>query len=400
MRNLALSRQRPVMQRAFGPKPPTTAMLTRAIVNTAARVVGDTLKRKLTTPSTSSGGIRGPPAKRYRTTYTTNYRVRTLGHGKEKIRSGKRKIINRELKGKAKKFQRKVMRAVNHTKNFGEYTYFGQKQLRQGVLDKWSFFTDDFNGRPITIGNNRALVDAASICFNAKPMGNDYTNIVANFGPDQNLECLHERVEFYFKSTSSHVVNIEMYEFIAKVDTADSPLVKINESNDDYKNRYAAFNTATETNFTFLDPGSEIKYFPTLYQEYNVKVHKMKLPPGHTASKVFKRKARTYEAIKHLDSAENALVYNKGSSTFYFRVINDITCSTAAAAPAIVHHWNSNVQGGVAMQYKRVIRSIAPNQATTNDKPTIAIGWWCPATGSEADQQVCVQNPIATTTIG
>jgi len=299
------------------------------------------------------------------------------------------------------KFQKKVMKVMQHVACYGEYIYISTQQLKQGVLDRYGLFPVDSQGVPITIGSDRALTDAAAVLYNGKSSAKDYNVVTGNFANNNKINLISERLDFYFKSTSSHVVNIQMFEFISKTDQDVSGADLITESLDDYTNSLKATQDTGQTGpFAFDMPGSEARHLTSAFQKYQVKVHYFKLPPGETASKSFSRGARTFDPIKSKNASEQPYLYRKGCSYFYFRVLNDITVSGISVfdtdlTASQVHNWPSNRQGGVAMEYKRTIRVMPPpNTATASDRPAVVIG--CMKEGSGAaffDQQVTVANP-------
>jgi len=323
-------------------------------------------------------------------------------HGKRPIYTKKKKVLNPALKGNMAKFQKKVMKVMQHVNNYGEYIYTGWQQLKQGVLDRYGLFPVDGHGTPITIGSDRALVDAVSNLYGGKSAAPNYNLTTGNVTGNNQINLISENLNFFFKSTSSHVVNIQMFEFISKTNQDLSPADLIAESLDDYTNSLKATFDGTQTGpFGWDMPGTEARHLTSVHQKYQVKVHTFKLPPGETASKSFARGSRVYDPIKMKNADELPWLYRKGLSYFYFRVINDITVSGISELNQIstssrVHHWPSSRQGGVAMQYTRTIRVMPPsNTATASDRPAIVIGYMKPgADPIFLDQQVAVQNPV------
>lgn len=323
-------------------------------------------------------------------------------HGKQKIYSKKKKVLNPSLKGGMAKFQKKVMKVIQHVNNYGEYIYISTQQLKQGVMDRYGLFPVDKNGVVVTLGSDRALADAVAVCFNGKASAKDYTVTTGNFTGNNQINLISERLDFFFKSTSSHVVNIQMFEFISKTNHDETPESLIAESLDDYTNSLKATeDTAQSGPFGFDMPGSEARHLTSAFQKNYIKVHTFKLPPGETASKSFVRGSRVYDPVKAKNGAELPYVFRKGSSTFYFRVINDVTVSGISVlnpdlSASRIHNWPSSRQGGVAMQYQRTIRVMPPsNVAVATDRPAIVIG--CMKQPSDiiySDQQVAVQNPV------
>lgn len=315
----------------------------------------------------------------------------------------KRRAINSKPKSKReRKFTAKVLKAIKSTKCYGEYIYQGHVQLRQDTLDRYGVNMFDYNGRKICLGDLRTAVDAYSICFNGKSLGNDNQSLVGNIPKTGTLNVAFEHLSMYFKSTSTHVVNIEVFEVIPKQNLLESMRYDtiIYDSFNDYRNRWAPFNTALETNFGVDALGACSRHFTSLYQYYTVKVHKVKLLPGASSALSFKRKARTIDQTKNLDTLDNLFPISKGASYFFFRTINDATVSGNPINPGTqlpCHHWPSNYQGGVSMRYTRTIRCIPDNNLTDGvdgEKSTVAIGNWTNFIEGNLDQQVTYQAPF------
>lgn len=362
---------------------------------------GRSLKSRLSSvlSSMSTGSRTNTRTKKH---YAVSKRPWVDTHGKRPIYTKKKKVMNPALKGGMAKFQKKVMKVIQHVNNYGEYIYVGWQQLKQGVLDRYGLFPVDGHGTPITLGSDRALVDAASNLFGGKASAPNYNLTTGNFTGNNQINLISETLNFFFKSTSSHVVNIQMFEFISNTNQDLSPVDLIGESLDDYTNSLKATYDTTQTGAAGWDmPGTEARHLTSVHQKYQVKVHTFKLPPGETASKSFKRGSRVYDPIKQKNGDELPWLYRKGSSYFYFRVINDITVSgiselNQVSTASRVHHWPSNRQGGVAMQYTRTITVMPPpNTGTSTNRPVLVIGYMKPGADSVyLDQQVAVQNPV------
>lgn len=328
--------------------------------------------------------------------------VRRLGSGRARTKSLKKHPINRELKGKAKRFADKVQKAIAHNSNYGEYTYVGGKQLRQENIGKYTFYDLDYNGVNVVLGSLKAYQDAISICWANKPLRAAFDDTGGNINVGQTFNIVSENLSMFFKSTSAHVVNIEIFEFIAKHDQDEYPEYYVDASFNDFKNRYSDLNGAVESTFGIGTVGVHARHLVSVYEHYDIIVHKMKLEPGHMATKSFARKGKRYEMSKHLNVGNDLFSVVKGQSVFCFRVINDTTVSTTTSpVEPFVRHWPSNWRGGVAFEYHRVIRCaplISNDNSVTYNRPTIAIAYHQPAIlAGEADQQVVIQNPITAT---
>lgn len=354
----------------------------------------------------------GKGAQSYTKTNTRGKAVSSnrLSHrGPVRMKMKKRTAINSAKKSKrSRKFQAKVMKALKDTKCYGEYVYIAGAQLRQVNTDRLGMKYTDYNGRLIAIGDLKANIDAYSLAFGGKLMGNDYRNATGNINSVSTFNTVFENLHFYFKSTSSHVVNIEVVECTAKTNYkfAERPEVMVNESMNDYVSRWAASNVSAEQALTASTMGLGIRHYTSLFQYYTVKTHKVKLLPGATSSLSFSRKAKTWEQSKYRDSSDALCDITKGASYFFFRTINDPTVSgTPPAGESTVHRWPSNSQGGVALHYTRTIR-VTPNSIATSagtaigERPAIIVGNWVSFPAEESDQQVVYQNPISVSTSG
>lgn len=349
-------------------------------------------------------------------TQTTTMRRKTgstrglVHRNKKKMKMKKRTAIGSAKKSKkTRKFTAKVLNALKDTKTYGEYVYLAGAQLRQVNTDRYGMKYSDYNGRLICIGDLKANIDAYSVCFLNKLLGNDYRNAIGNAGSTSTFNTVFENLYMYFKSTSSHVVNIEVVECIAKSNyqSSETPEAMVAASMNDYTSRWAASNISAEQVITPSSMGTGIRHYTSLFQYYNVKTHKVKVLPGATSSLSFKRRGRTFDMSKYMDQNDNLTHITKGASYFFFRILNDPTVSgnPPPGSESTVHHWPSNTQGGVALHYNRTIRVIPSTigragQAFEFDKPGIAIGNWVSFPEGELDQQVVYQNPIAVSTSG
>lgn len=340
------------------------------------------------------------------TTKTGTNSARTIGlehRPRKRMRTTKRKAINTAPKSKrVRKFNAKVLNALKSTKCYGEYVYQSCLQLRQVARDTYGVRFVDFNNRLVCLGDMRSVADAYSLCFNNKAMGNDFRGVLTgNVDKFTTFSTAFENLGMYFKSTSTHVVNIEVYECVAKMNMLDSmnPQNMVTQSFNDYVNRWAPTNPSAEGNFGVSALGVGSRHMTSLYQYFTVKVHKVKLLPGASSSLFFKRKGKVWDQSKYLDTLDNIAAISKGASYFFFRTLNDPTVSgTPGGLEPTVHHWPSNDQGGVAVRYTRTIRcipnNITPSSVTQQERPTVVIGNWVNLVDTQTDQQVVYQAPF------
>lgn len=365
----------------------------------SARAIANAVGSVLTTGA-NLGGQRTSTRTQTKRTYSTA----GLQHrGRKRMKTTKRKAINSAPKSKrVRKFNAKVMDALKSTKSYGEYIYQSCLQLRQDIRDRYGVRYTDFNGRLVTVGDLRACADAYSVCFNSKAMGNDFRVLTNNVDKNTTFSTAFENLSMFFKSTSTHVVNIEIYECIAKMNMLDAmnPQAMVAQSFNDYVNRWAATNPSAEGSFGPDALGCQSRHMTSLFQYFTVKVHKVKLLPGASSSLTFKRKGKVWDQSKHLDTLDNITAISKGASYFFFRTLNDPTVSgnpDVGVEPSC-QHWPSNTQGGVACRYTRTIRvvpnNLAPSTVVQQERPAVVIANWINSVATQTDQQVVYQAPF------
>lgn len=317
-------------------------------------------------------------------------KVRTLGIGdKAKFRKRKAKGISNNLTGVNRKFAKKVQKVIDHRDAWGEYVRVGGKQLRQTNIDEWKREDTDEYGTPLIIGSPLQLRDAASVLFNSKGMISDWTNGTGNFDKEVPIYVKHQYMTLFFKSTSSHVVNIEVYECTCKDSTEFSPLSLAESSFDDYI-ALTQQNTGAAGVPSLGTLGVSSRHMSTLNKYYNVKVHKVKLNPGAFSQMVIKGRSNyTMDGSQNIEEAGVTLNYTKGTKSVFFRIINDVTVSGTLGDR--IHAWNSNSIGGVAMRYEIVNRMQPPNGVV--GKNTLKIFRDIHNVSTETDQQVTLENP-------
>jgi len=331
-------------------------------------------------------------------------RARRLGRGKAPIGGRKRKFKKRKLqyidkKPKVnKKFKKNFDKCEAIKKNFGKYTYVGNLQLRQVGNDAYAFYENDENGYPIVCGGPRDLADAQAILFGVKTPISDWRVLTGN-GDDDSKYFFHDvTMHMEFKSTSSHVVNIELYEITSKVGNNANILTLINEGIASANFGYSYLDAASNSTAGTYSPnviGSKLGDIPDIWKRVNIKMHKIKLLPGDYTSKFFTVRKR-YTANLNMDQTNNVLdTFGKGTKQFAFRVINDISVS-GDGANSKIHAFPSNTQGGVAMRYTKTYKCQSP---TNLDENKIVVGQWSRTTNF-TDQQVAFHQPANTTAFG
>jgi len=300
-----------------------------------------------------------------------------------------KKSTNRKYaKGISPSFQRKVQKVINFSKNSGRYTYVTSVQLRQAVIDSYGVLVNDNNGLAMTSFAPLQLLDAASILYNSKTPSNNWVLTTNNLDDKTKINCISCYSQMFFKSTSNHVVNLQVYECTAKVSQSAEVGDLLTQSYADTKTRYADFSNSNQAS-SQLKLGSTPKEWVELYKHFNVKCHSVKLLPGATSSLFFQGpKNRTVDLSQHTTN-DNLDDYAKGvTKSFFVRVINDATVS--AVATQKVHHWPSNEYGGVACRIDTVYNIVPPDNAgvTVESLNANMIGMWLPIRDTETDQQV------------
>lgn len=335
--------------------------------------------------------------------------TRAIAGAKRKFVGRKTRPIENNLKGVNKKFVAKVQKVINNNESWGEYMHIGNKQLRQIDRDEYQIeSTDEFN-TAFVLDSNYSIENAAAILWNSKDSVNNVEDRTLLLDKGTPIKVLHSQIEFFFKSTSSHVVNLELFECTSK--TQDSNAADANAwaqtTFDDYEFTIRRDTAATSNLISRY--GVEPRHFTSLHQRFNVKVHKVKLGPGEYSYLKIRGMKKTYDRSQMQGAGADTNRFSRGSKSFFFRIINDVTCSTSINR---IHAWPSNSRGGVAMRYQTTYR-IAPPKMTPIGNVTTLPPAFLPVTrvrnvvkihqsyNSETDsndQQVTYYNPPGTTT--
>jgi len=332
--------------------------------------------------------------------YPSGGGTRAIYGPRKKFKTVRPKVISNRIKGVSKSLVKKVDKIINHRDAWGEYIYWGQQRLRQIFPDVVNFVAQDAFGTPMSMGGMFDVRDAASVLWNGKSMLSNFQTGTNNLDKEIPIHVIFASMDFFFKSTSSHVVNIEMYECTAKESTNNSAFDWANSTFDDYICR-ARFSTAAEGNMDITTLGLQARHMTSLHKYYKVKVHKIKMEPGSYSSlRIPICKGKTFDGSQEMTNGGATSEYPKGTKSFWFRIINDITVSTPGdTSDGAIHAWNSNNQGGVAMRYKKTYRIAPPRQAnpsagTVNTRNVVKVFFSFPFSDNEADQQVTFANPI------
>jgi len=343
--------------------------------------------------------------------------TKALPRGKLVPRKSKRlKVINSKLpKGVTKKFHKKVQKSVNFTKNWGKYTSNHYVQLRQTIVDAAATYFVDDRGYPFYYGGPHDILHMTSTLFNQKTDSDNILELTGNLDDRMKYNIKSYYVNMFFKSTSSHVVNIDIYECAVKksfteINTTYGPLNYINNSYaEDYNDVFTNLSNPSGITCSLNNLNASPKEWVELHKHFNVKRHQIKLQPGDYHSKSFKICGDTVYDLSKMQ--ENSALYwiCAPGKFFFFRVHNDPTCSTttnenplAGTNAGDVHHWPSNTIGGVACRIVKNMNMSAPPAPSGGINNFLAFNAvrrseWQNTITDAADQQVVFQNPLTTT---
>lgn len=304
------------------------------------------------------------------------------------FRTQRPRAINAWPKGLSHSFEKKVKKAMSINDLWGKYVYISDCQYRQLVPESYNVGYNDENGQPMEFFTPQRLMDAQSIMWNNKLMGENWNITTDDFATDTKIQVVNSFVKFYFKSTSSHVVNIEFYECRPKVGASQHPYDLIFKSYncfiDDQRQSGGA-------NIEILPSmiGTVASDWISLYEQYYVKKHIVKLLPGQSTALTFQGpRNRTVDLSKcENNSALNRFENKSGSIFTFYRVLNDISVSKNTGN---VVSWNSNTQGGVAGRctVTHVLRPPPSLPVSAFGRGnTLKIGFWNKVVAEEDDDQ-------------
>jgi len=304
---------------------------------------------------------------------------------KKKAKTFKRKIVKPFVpKQKKTKFAKKVQKVLNGNQPCAITAIRVYQQIRQTNAFQTAYNEIDENGYRYIMGSHRDIQHLASIAFNDKPIGSNIDSLTDNLDDKAIIFVQHYNVNVFFKSTSNHVVNVEMYECWAKNNQNDSAQVDMGDSIVSTM-RNSMTNSVNNIDF-------KPEYAMELTTNWTVKKHVFKLGPGEHATKnILIAKNRKYDLGKMLDRGV-PWTFPKGCCNIFFRVWNDPTVS---ATTGDIHFWNSSTVGGVAMTMKRTAK-IRFDPGTMFDQygtPGVFLFDAQLAAGTSTDQQVTVNNP-------
>lgn len=370
--------------------------------NTVSKRRPGTWKQKLfnTAKDVAAYGLRNYLLERTRSVSPTpspKYMTRLVSTrpiGGRRRKSTRKKVKSFVPKVKNTKFTKKVRKVIQSNLPFGDSTVIQYQQLRQVDIDRYRYYTTCERFFGFVCGNVNDLMNHTSMLWNGKTLQSDWNNTTGNFSNQTKLNIKSYYVDIFLKSTSSHVVNVEIYECTAKTNTGDTVLDSIADQPNNMIWRVNDGNsyTGVEAN------GLRMSNFTEMLQQWDVKVHRVKLSPGDHTTLTFKIMGnRTVDCSKYLDNG-TAIYAHRGVKDFFFKVINDPTVS---AVTGNIHQWFSSSIGGVALKFTRHVRMQCPEVvAEANQKNAMVCYNGISATATSQDQQVVVQNPLTTTSFG
>jgi len=335
-------------------------------------------------------------------TKRVNFRIPAMKGLKRKGFDKKCKGIDKKPKINAK-FRANVQKCLAYNDPWAKYVSTHNIQLRQTNKDAYASVFEDERGHPLNENNGVQVLHHVSTLFRGKADTDDYTTYTGNFTDQIKISQLSYRTDYFFKSTSNHVVNIEMYICTAKVANSETPETLISQSYSGTYNDLLSFVGTGQAIFTqtmqVSDLGATSSEWVELYKYYDVKCHKFKLQPGdYSTYSIVQRKNKTLDLSSN-EATGNLESISKGCKVVFFRAINDISVSVGEAAK--IHAYPSSSQGGVAVRFTRtaMYRPLPMTDTTQTTTNVIRRSQWEWA-DSLGDQQVLFQNPITTATIG
>lgn len=313
-----------------------------------------------------------------------------------KKRSTKRKKVAKSYipNKKRTKFAKRVDKVIEGNVPIAIVSRTQYAQLRQATLDRVNYNNVDQQGYSFDHGTAYSTLHNASMAFNLKTPSNNITGLTDNLDYRSKIHVVDEKVSYFFKSTSNHVVNIEMYECVSKTNQDDNAQKDAGDSGNDQRSNIAV---AAGTPVSFANIfGFSSDMMIELHKLWRVRVHRFKLLPGESCTKVLSIcKNKVFDLAKMLNNG-TLYKYPKGATNVFFRILNDPTVS---GGNGDIHHWPSNTQGGVALRVHMKTRIRAPDSAEPPYKlPGFYVYDASKAVDTATDQQIAFQNPITTAT--
>jgi len=262
------------------------------------------------------------------------------------FRHQKPRAINSWPKGLSHSFEKKVKKAMAVNDLWGKHVYISDCQYRQLVPENYNVGFNDENGFPMEYFTPQRFIDSQSVLWNNKTLAADWNVTTNDFDQETKIQVVNSFCKFYFKSTSSHVVNIEFYECKPKPGAKLHPYELIYQSYNSFLDDQKQSGGAVAEILPSMI-GTVASDWVTLYEQYYVKKHIVKLLPGQSSALTIQGpKNKTIDLSKcEVNGTLERYEHKSGSVFTFYRVLNDISVSKTTGN---IVSWNSNTQGGIA----------------------------------------------------
>jgi len=368
------------------------------------------LSRGSTPRGTVAGYARGATTATVGGVKRVNFRIPAMKGTKRKGSMKTCKSITKKPKV-AKKFRVKVEKVLRYNDPWFKYQSVHNIHLYQAVKDQYGFFYADERGFPLYENNARQALHHISVGYYSKADTDNYDTTTGNAAVTQKINQISYRTDYFFKSTSNHVVNLEMFICTAKTDLNNTQypyLLMTNSYTGDYDDllTYVTTGQATTTGTMGVsDLGAKPDEWVELYKYWNVKSMKFKIQPGdYCTHSIVQKGGKTFDLSEKVITGTIDYI-SKGTKAIVFRVINDISVSVKGVEDeGRIHAFSSSNQGGLACRFTRTAMYRSPPIGTTaitqtSSRNVIRRSQW-ERFDATTDQQVLLANPITTATIG
>lgn len=358
-----------------------------------SRIAGQAVRNAAVVGASLGPALWGSGSKKYRTSRGTKKTIQgdtADGQRGRKTTTTKRK---RKSKGisKWRKFQRKVLTAVDKEKPFGHVTKVWTFTMSQPTLNKWEIYTKTGSGNPdFEFFTPRKYMDALSVAFNGKILNtNGYLSNTNNFASQTPMRIKGSYLKLYFRNTSQHKARIQLFFCYGKQDNSTSlPTVE-------WPSLIGTAVDGNENNLTLY--GSEPWHNPVISKFWNVKKTEIILDMGQEQTHFMKGLSNmTMNLSNHIEAGTGTLTNptwlppnNKGNGCYLFlRYINEPTYALGGTCLRGI-----NTTGGTCVEVTEYFNvKLGNNQVTpTGQINSVYLKNDYPTAGT--DQEVNVDNP-------
>jgi hypothetical protein len=345
------------------------------------------------------------PAKRRKLMPMTKITTQ-LGHGK--VGRSRRKKVKKPVRtttGMRKSFVTKVMKVMQAEDPYMIWRSVRASRLAQVTTDKYTWSNSDENGVGYDFFSPREFWDKISMLGNSKAISPNSASAAGNYVANLKVHVIQSYAKFFFKSTSSHVVNVEMYigHYKQRSEGNTRDLRDWITQCEDDVTRLGYTGGAVSAGWTLIRQGTDVNLLPGLTKKWRVEKRTFKVNPGHyhveyiqgPKNRIYEGSTMVKDGLSGEDTSANQFDrYYPGSVNVCFRVINDATVSGGTTGGQI-HNWPSNEKGGVAMSCETTYKFNGDNVGATRNTVAVA-DFRSTFTGdAQQDQQVVVQNPAS-----